>query len=214
MISLLPRVPCSSDPPHPWQQCTWAIRADRNMLMNQLIVSLKCRTHFSCILSEILCISDLITSRDSHLTCLGLLLDKQQFQIARFIAHKINPLNDVSKQWSQASGTNFTDQYLHSYSVGEKKVKYYWSHFSLLSRQSGKKPVLAKSFALNQQKNIDLVLYKNLVKWHSQLRVVLLILWTGRTVEMLELCKFNNVCKSRHQQLDAQPVSVSDFYCK
>lgn len=179
MISLLPRVPCSSDPPHPWQQCTWAIRADRNMLMNQLIVSLKCRTHFSCILSEILCISDLITSRDSHLTCLGLLLDKQQFQIARFIAHKINPLNDVSKQWSQASGTNFTDQYLHSYSVREKS-QVLLEPFFLVKLTIRQKPVLAKSFALNQQKNIDLVLYKNLVKWHSELRVVLLILWTGR----------------------------------
>ena len=142
-----------------------------------------------------------LTRLPSHY-CLGLLLDKQQFQIARFIAHKINPLNDVSKQWSQASGTNFTDQYLHSYSVREKS-QVLLEPFFLVKLTIRQKPVLAKSFALNQQKNIDLVLYKNLVKWHSQLRVVLLILWTGRTVEMLELCKFNNVCKSRHQQFDA-----------
>ena len=148
-------------PNPPSQQCTWAIRADKNMLMNQLIVSLKCRTHFSCILSSILCISDLITSHDSHphLPCLGLLLDKEQFQIARFIAHKINPLTDVCKQWSQAPGTNFTDQYLHSYSVG-KKSQVLLDPFFLVKLTIRQKPVLAKSFALNQQKNIDLVLYK------------------------------------------------------
>ena len=129
-----------------------------------------------------LCISDLITSHDSHphLPCLGLLLDKEQFQIARFIAHKINPLTDVCKQWSQAPGTNFTDQYLHSYSV-VKKSQVLLDPFFLVKLTIRQKPVLAKSFALNQQKNIDLVLYKNLVKWHSQPRVVLLILWTGRT---------------------------------
>ena len=95
------------------------------MLMNQLIVSLKCRTHFSCILSEILCISDLITSRDSHPTCLGLLLDKQQFEIARFIAHKINPVTDISNS-SQAKLQGQISQINICILIRfEKKVKYY-----------------------------------------------------------------------------------------
>ena len=86
MISLPPA------PAPPLSQCTWAIRADKNMLMNQLIVSLKCRSHFSCISSSILCISDLITPPvlDSYWI-------KSSFKIVKFIAHKINHLTDISK---------------------------------------------------------------------------------------------------------------------
>ena len=62
-----------------------------------------------------------------------------------------------------AAGTNFTDQYLHSYSVREKS-QVLLEPFFLVKLTIRQKPVLAKSFALNQQKNIDLVLYKNLVK--------------------------------------------------
>ena len=110
---------------------------------------------------------------------LGLLLDKQQSQIVRFMPHKIKPLTNVWKQWSQAPGTSSQINICILIRL-EKKSQVLLEPFFLVKLTIQQKPVLAKSFALNQQKNIDLVLYKNLVKWHSQLRVVLLILSTQR----------------------------------